>query len=266
MISIRPDANWVLGQAKGKIFRWHISPNREEMETLGELGKDEKLLFPVAGSFVDYLVEPQVYAICYNDPETKQLTLLNCESNPLVHAGGIGTVDGTQEWFTSCSSRPDSTGKRQFFIQDLSVDTGVFSVEFPLGPEPVLEMSLDQSTEVCALRDAKQLRIYRRQRWKDLTGRWTIDRLANLAIDGNFTQLELAANELRKQPRLRRNSGEGFYLHLAGTIGTNNAERGHNAERGQAMHESPARPSGELTSHRRASPQRGADDGIHIRL
>ena len=39
------------------------------MEKLGELGKDEKVLFPVAGNFMDCLVEPQLYAICYNDRE-----------------------------------------------------------------------------------------------------------------------------------------------------------------------------------------------------
>ena len=224
LIAIRPDANWVLGLANGIAFRWHISPNREEMEKLGGLGKEEQVLMPIAGSFIDYLVEPQVYAICYNDRETQQLKLLNCDMNPLTHASGMGTVDGTQEWITSCMSRPNREGTRQYFLQDLNVEAGVFSVEFPLGPEPVLEMSMDQLTDVCAIRDARQLRIYRRQRWKDFSGAWTLERLTQLALDGRFEQLELTANDLRKQPRLRNNYGEGYYMSLAETIGSKWAE------------------------------------------
>lgn len=218
-IAIRPDGNWVLGLSNRTVIRWHISPTRNEIEKVAELEKDEQILFPVAGSILEYCVSPQFIGIQY-EAETQKLVVIKCDVNPLAHAGGFGTVDGTQEWFTCCFSRPDSSnGTRQYFLQDLSLVESVFSVEYPLGPEPVLELSMDQSTETCAIRDAKQLRLYRRQRWKDLTGASTFDRLALLTMDGRFEQVELAANELRKQPRLRRTYGETAYANLARSIG-----------------------------------------------
>lgn len=217
-IAIRPDAKWVLAMSSGSAVRWHISSSRQDVQTLGGLGNQVKLI-PLSGNNVDYLVGPQMQAICFNDRETQQLRLLNCDVNPLTHAGAEGTMDGETEWFTGCLSRPAEGGKRQYFIQDLVPETGDFSVEFPLGNEPVLELSIDQSAEVCAVRDARQLSVYRRQCWKDFTGAWTRDHLSLLAGDGRYEQLELAANALRKQARLRNSHGEGFYSVLAATVG-----------------------------------------------
>lgn len=70
-----------------------------------------------------------------------------------------------------------------------------------------------------AIRDAQQLRVFRRQRWKDFDGQWTIERFVNLALDAQFEQLELAANYMREFPRIRRSFGQLFFRDIASSIG-----------------------------------------------
>lgn len=95
----------------------------------------------------------------------------------------------------------------------------MYSLEFPLGSEPVLELRADRTADVCAVRDAEKLRVYQRERWKDVRGSWTISRLVRLALDGHYEQLELVANELRKMPRTRVEYGESFYANLVERLG-----------------------------------------------
>jgi hypothetical protein len=116
-------------------------------------------------------------------------------------------------------SRPNLDGSKSYFIQDLRPQDYEFSVSFPLGTEPVLEVSMDQITEVFAVRDATKLRVYRRQRWKDRDGFSTIRELSHLALTGRFQQLELAANDLKSSTRLRGSFGASLYMNLTSQIG-----------------------------------------------
>ncbi len=223
VVAIRPDALWVLAQVNSDIIRWHLDSSKNgRVDKLGTLQSNQPFNDQlIAGSITDYIMEPYEYARVL---PSEQLEIQRVHANFLTHATCLGTRDFTSEWLTSCLSRPNKGGGRDYFLQDLLLGETLYSLEFPLGSEPVLEVQTNLATEVCVVRDAQRLRVYHRKRWKDVVGRWTLLRLGQLAVDGRFEQLELAAQELRKMQRTRIEYGESLYANIANNVGYRWAE------------------------------------------
>lgn len=216
-ISINSTGTYVLAKVDEEFVRWYLaSTSRDQTESLGSVSHDGNLVAIFAGSKYECIVHAfDIHAFDGNRKTAPKHFVLTRKN----HATCMGTVDYTEDWLTCCLSRVNSENQLQYFIQDFFLGDGSASVEFPLGTTPVLEMITSRSTDLFAVREAANLRVFRRQRWKIIDGQWSANDITNLVMKGKHEQAELMTKELVGMPRTRSSPGYSFHNLVAETIG-----------------------------------------------
>lgn len=211
-ISIHPDAEWVVASSENDFVRWYVDVGRSDYAGIVPTKDLSKNVRHIPGKTVDYFVDKFSISsyVQRNVPNPRSTAL---QLNPMIHCYAIGNMEnGLPEWLTLVISRPTEAGQRNYSAVDLYYPAATNSTEFPLGTSPILELRTNRGANVLAVRDASQIRVFRRQCWKSLEGYRVMDELARYMIDGRFDQVELAGQMLKEVATTRTMSGGLHYL------------------------------------------------------
>lgn len=139
--------------------------------------------------------------------------------NGIVVFAKNATVDGSQDWDVLVYKKNDLPDSEHYII-DASFSEFASSVPWKFPTKGSSLVGGNSTFEKLAFEEGKVLRVYDRRRWVNNQIYMVTNRIAKLALDGRFKQLEICAADLRRKPWTRSGeSGLIAYGYIAERIG-----------------------------------------------